>query len=127
MGKIWRLSQWITPPILKEVIMKNMIMLFAMVLLLTGCTTKTKIENGQKYTQTWGSNEWKYSGEVKPVEQNASKPEESIGYAAGKAAGVLVKTGAYIITSPIRAVETVSKSDSNSSNAVEKSSNEEIK
>ncbi len=120
MGKIWRLSQWITPPILKEVIMKNMIMLFAMVLLLTGCTTKTKIENGQKYTQTWGSNEWKYSGEVKPVEQNASKPEESIGYAAGKAVGAVAVAGAFILTLPIRIVETAAKSsgdDTNSSNA----------
>jgi len=114
MGKIWRLSQWITPPILKEVIMKSLIM-FVMVVLLTGCTTKAKIENGQKYTQTWGSNEWQYAGEVKPVEQNASKPEETVGRAAGRAAGALVKASAHIITSPIRAVETVSKTDSNSS------------
>lgn len=88
-------------------------------LMFCGCTTKAMVVDGKKYTQTWGSNEWKYSGEVKPAEQNASKPEESIGYAAGKAAGVLVKTGAYIITSPIRAVETVSKTDANLSKTSE--------
>ena len=100
----------------------NAIFFLLIVCLMTGCTTKAMVVDGKKYTQTWGSNEWKYSGEVKPVEQNASKPEESIGYAAGKAAGVLVKTGAYIITSPIRAVETVSKTDANLSKTSEEKS-----
>jgi len=78
-------------------------------LMFCGCTTKAMVVDGKKYTQTWGSNEWKYSGEVKPVEQNASKPEESIGYAAGKAAGATVYTGAYAVTLPIRIIENIAK------------------
>jgi hypothetical protein len=84
-------------------------------ILYSGCTTKAKIIDGKRYTQTWGSNEWQYAGEVKPAEQNASTPEESISYAVGQIAGALAVTGAHIITSPIRAVETVSKTDSNTS------------
>lgn len=88
---------------------KNAIFFLLIVCLMTGCTTKAMVVDGKKYTQTWGSNEWKYSGEVKPVEQNASKPEESIGYAAGKAAGATVYTGAYAVTLPIRIIENIAK------------------
>lgn len=96
----------------------------ALTCFITGCTTKSKVVDGQRYTQTFGSNEWQYAGEAKPVENNSSKPEESVGYVAGQIAGALVTTGAHIITSPIRAVETVSKTDSNSSKTTtEKSEN----
>lgn len=74
-------------------------------ILYSGCTTKAKIIDGKRYTQTWGSSEWQYDGEVKSVEQNTSKPEESVGYVAGQAAGAIVFTGAYILTLPIRVVE----------------------
>ena len=77
---------------------------------------------GQRYTQTWGSNEWQHAGKVKTAEQNASTPEESISYAAGQVAGAIAVYRAHIITSPIRSVETVSKTDSNTSKiSVEKS------
>lgn len=31
----------------------------------SGCTTKAKIVDGKRYTQTWGSNEWHYDYEIK--------------------------------------------------------------
>lgn len=95
--------------------LKNTIFFLLITSFITGCTTKAKIVDGQRYTQTWGSNEWQYAGEVKPAEQNASTLEESISYTAGQVAGALAVTGAHIITSSIRAVETVSKTDSNTS------------
>lgn len=50
----------------------------------------------------------------KPAEQNASTPEQ--------VAGALAVTGAHIITPPIKVVETVSRTDSNTSKTpVEKS------
>lgn len=102
--------------------LKNTIFFLSITFFITGCTTKAKIVDGQRYTQTWGSNEWQYAGEIKPAEQkNASTLEESISYTAGQVASALAVTRAHIITSPIRAVETISKTDSNTSNlSVEK-------
>lgn len=79
--------------------------LLAVSVFYSGCTTKAKVVDGKRYTQTLGSNEWEYAGEAKPVDQNILKPEESVGYAAGQVAGAAAFTGAYILTLPIRIVE----------------------
>lgn len=101
--------------------MKKTIMILAsIVILFSGCTNKSMVTpDGKKYTQTWGSDEWKLEGEVKPVDESASKPEESVGYAAGQAVGAAAVAGAFVLTLPIRIVETAVKSsgtDANSSN-----------
>lgn len=88
--------------------MRGMIItLISVAVLFSGCTNKTMVTpDGKKYTQTWGSDEWQYAGEVKPVDENATKPEESIGYAAGQAVGAAAVAGVFVLTLPLRVVET---------------------
>ncbi|AHJ13086.1 putative periplasmic lipoprotein [Sulfurospirillum multivorans] len=76
--------------------MKSLFMLFAIALLLTGCTTKV--------TRVYTPNE---TVPAKEVQANAS--ESDVGYAAGQAAGAAVFAGAYVLTLPIRIVENIAK------------------
>ena len=91
--------------------MKKTILLLATVaVLFSGCATKSMAVDGKKYTQGQFDSEWKLEGEVKPVDENATKPEESIGYAAGQAVGVAAVASVFVLTLPLRVVETTIKS-----------------
>ena len=57
--------------------MKKTILLLATVaVLFSGCATKSMVVDGKKYTQGQFDSEWKLEGEVKPVDENATKPED---------------------------------------------------
>ncbi len=72
----------------------------------SGCTSKSMMVGDKRYIQKFGSNTWEEDKDYeKPIDKNTSKPEESVGYVAGQAAGAIVFTGAYILTLPIRVVE----------------------
>ena len=91
--------------------MKKTILLLATVaVLFSGCATKSMVVDGKKYTQGQFDSEWKLEGEAKPVDENATKPEESIGYAAGQAVGAAAVAGVFVLTLPLRVVETTVKS-----------------
>ena len=85
---------------------KTILLLASVAVLFSGCATKSMVVDGKKYTQGSFDSEWKLEGEVKPVDESASKPEESVGYAAGQAVGAAAVAGAFVLTLPIRIVET---------------------
>lgn len=99
--------------------MRRMIItLLSVAVLFSGCASKSMVtSDGKKYTKGSFDSEWKLE---ESVDESASKPEESVGYAAGQAVGAAAVAGAFILTLPIRIVETAAKSsgaDTNSSNA----------
>lgn len=92
--------------------MRGMIItLISVTVLFSGCATKSMVTpDGKRYTKGSFDKEWQYEGEVKPVDENATKPEESIGYAAGQAVGAAAVAGVFVLTLPLRVVETTVKS-----------------
>jgi len=92
--------------------MKNItvIAMIAIIVLFSGCTTKSMVQNGERYTQNTFSSEWKKDTEFQNnSDENATKAETNIGNAAGQVAGAAAFGVAYTITLPIRIIENIVK------------------
>ena len=82
--------------------MKLAFLWISIAMLFSGCTTKAVVSNGERYTQNTFSSEWEKDNNFsQKTADNATKPEEAIGSAAGKATATAVAAGAMILLSPI--------------------------